>query len=196
MNLELPAASLISTLEPSVQYRYRVTNIDGVIVTLKGPEPLTPGHLVKFREGYVGLSLDSERVKIAPHPSKSPTEAQPYRFLTPIVPEVRVLQPLESVGNFRVVCATTGSVPPGYLGWGLEGPQGLVAVGNDYRSPGVLQASGLGLFPPGLYRLRVTRYTKPFLQPVTTVERSWELSEPTESLKAGGYNDVNAPVSI
>lgn len=193
---ELPTSIQFPAERFSNPYPYRVTSQSGKLCSIEvlDSKPLIPGQTIRFKEGVVGILLKGVNVLLEREVAVSQGHLQSFMSVPP--PQTLVLVPNTSVGSLRVKCKVSGSYPAGYLGWGLEGPQGLIAVGNDAQEAGFAAFQGTGIFEPGLYTLRITRYTDPFLQPLSTAVRIWELSSPLGILQAGDYHDNSAPILI
>jgi hypothetical protein len=201
LNLELPASSLAipslgsNSLQTGV-YPIKVLETDRNVVTISSQTPLQKGQIVDFKEGVSGIVISTTQVLLRVKTLVTEGRVRLFMKLPPAKPEFLV--PSSALGILRVKVVASKSMPDFCLGWGFETPNGLAVVGNDSAAPSFASFKGNGVFSPGRYTLRVTRYMKINLglQPISTVERTWEIKESVGSILAGDYYDDSPPILL
>ena len=188
------SSSLSNQSSQSNPYPVKVIDWEENLVTVSSPITLVQGQVIDFKEGVSGVVLSEETVLLKE--SVRVTEGVVRTFMKVPAPVTKALVPLDALGTLRVKIVVSTNLEGSSLGWGFEGPEGLMIVGNDALTPSFASFEGTGFFAPGRYTLRVTRYIRPGLQALTTVERTWELSTPVGSLLAGDYHHDSPPILL
>lgn len=70
------------------------------------------------------------------------------------------------------------------------------AVGNDSAISGVCFFERSGLFPAGIYKLDVQRFSEFGNTPLKTNTMIWKIKVPQDTLSCGTYNDVYKPINL
>jgi hypothetical protein len=111
--------------------------------------------------------------------------------------------------TLEVNCVVSSNHVAGFIGWTLFAQliddeelgtyqQSLipVAVGNDLNNRGRVYFRHLGAWKPGVYLIRIKRYSPRQLITLQDADFRWSLTESSFKLSAGSLSDVSPPINF